>query len=189
MSERKPDENKAQAEPVFLESPWAKYAHCRDADDFVSCRELPHEADDSISRRELLTFTIFTSGTLFAGTVGLAVLGRMQQPDIGDMNVILPISELPEEGQAYHFYYPRPNDEAVLLHLRGRGLVAYSRRCTHLGCTVVYEPDYHRLFCPCHLGVFDPFTGVPVAGPPERRLPRILIEIKQRMLIATGIAS
>jgi Rieske Fe-S protein len=32
------------------------------------------------------------------------------------------------------------------------------------------------LLCPCHDGKFDALTGEPIAGPPQRRLPRIRLE-------------
>jgi nitrite reductase/ring-hydroxylating ferredoxin subunit len=174
MSERRPDCEQAQAKPVANESPWAKAPPCLDGRDLVS-------------RRDLLSFTVLTSGTLFAGTVILAVLGRTQQGGDGEWKAILPISELPDEGEAYYFYYPGHDDEAVLIHLRGRGLVAYSRRCPHLGCTVLYEAQHRRLLCPCHMGVFDPWTGIPVAGPAEHRLPRILVQVERGMVIAVGV--
>jgi len=172
MSEREPDCEQAQAKPPGDESPWTQPPPC---------------PDEIISRRDLVGSVLFTSGTLLAGTVVLAALGRTQQQGAGDYKAILPISQLPDEGDAYYFYYPRPQDEAVLIHLPGRGLIAYSRRCPHLGCTILYEAQHRRLLCPCHMGVFDPSTGIPVSGPPERRLPRIVLQLDRGMLVATGV--
>jgi len=44
-----------------------------------------------------------------------------------------------------------------------------------------------RLHCPCHNGWFDLQTGVPVAGPPQRRLPRVLLEVRDETVYATGV--
>ncbi len=56
-----------------------------------------------------------------------------------------------------------------------RGLVAYSKLCTHVGCPVgLYEPTAMRLFCPCHQSVFDvPDGAKPTGGPATRALPQL----------------
>lgn len=56
-----------------------------------------------------------------------------------------------------------------------RGLVAYSKLCTHVGCPVgLYEPTAMRLFCPCHQSVFDVQDGArPTGGPATRALPQL----------------
>lgn len=128
-----------------------------------------------VSRRELLRFAVFTSGALFAGTVVLAILGKIDDRKTGSPKPIAKVSEV-GPGTAFSFNYPGSDDQAMLLNLPGRGFVAYSRKCTHLSCAVRYEGDKNRLHCPCHEGFFDPQTGEPTAGPPQRRLPRITLE-------------
>ncbi len=145
------------------------------------------DADDLVSRRELLHFAVYTSGALLAGTVLLAILGLVQSP--GEV-VEVPVartSDVPE-GTAFYFDYPVPGEGAVLLHLPGGSFVAYSQRCTHLSCAVFYEDERRRLFCPCHEGVFDPRTGEPLAGPPRRRLRQIALRQEGEQIFATGIA-
>lgn len=83
--------------------------------------------------------------------------------------------------------YPGPEDEAVLLRLPGGLYVAYSQTCTHLSCSVYYQEERERLFCPCHDGVFSPLTGDPLAGPPVRRLPRILLAERDGTIYAVGV--
>jgi arsenite oxidase small subunit len=51
----------------------------------------------------------------------------------------------------------------------------------------VPEPEKKRFLCPCHNGSFDLETGKPLAGPPRRPLPRILLEIRDGALYATGV--
>jgi arsenite oxidase small subunit len=62
--------------------------------------------------------------------------------------------------------------------------VAYSQKCTHLSCAVYYQPEHGRIYCPCHEGIFDPQTGEPIAGPPQRRLPQIELRQEGGQLIA-----
>jgi Rieske Fe-S protein len=146
------------------------------------------DEDEAVTRRELLRFAVYTSGALFAGTAGIAVLGSTTErgPSQGAPVAVARLSEL-AEGEARYFHYPGPEDQAVLVRLRGDELVAYSQRCPHLSCAVVYQPDQKRLFCPCHDGVFEPRSGVPTAGPPRRALTRILLAREGDVVYATGI--
>jgi len=65
------------------------------------------------------------------------------------------------------------------------GWVAYSKICTHAGCSVGLfgiddrPPDVLRqLVCPCHQSVFDPLDAArPVGGPASRSLPQLAIEV------------
>jgi cytochrome b6-f complex iron-sulfur subunit len=70
--------------------------------------------------------------------------------------------------------------EAVPMDLSGQkiavlqteeGVVAFSRRCTDLGCLVSWNRERQQFVCPCHQGVFDK-TGRNIAGPPPRPLDR-----------------
>lgn len=74
-----------------------------------------------------------------------------------------------------------PVGEAVPMDLGGQkilvlrtndGVVAFSRRCTDLGCLVSWNKEREQFVCPCHQGVFDK-TGLNVAGPPPRPLDRL----------------
>ncbi len=53
-------------------------------------------------------------------------------------------------------------DEDGVLHLM-------SARCTHLGCTVAWDPGDRTFQCPCHGSAFSP-TGEVLSGPANRRL-------------------
>jgi ubiquinol-cytochrome c reductase iron-sulfur subunit len=75
------------------------------------------------------------------------------------------------------------------------GWVAYSKICTHAGCSVGLfgidnrQPDTLRqLVCPCHQSVFDPVDGArPVGGPATRSLPQLRLAVDgQGFLVAEG---
>lgn len=75
------------------------------------------------------------------------------------------------------------------------GWIAYSKICTHLGCSVGLfgvddrPPDTIRqLVCPCHQSIFDPLDGAkPVGGPAPRPLPQLPLAIDDEgFLIATA---
>lgn len=56
-----------------------------------------------------------------------------------------------------------------------RGYLAYSRVCTHAGCSVgVYEAETCLLQCPCHQSTFDVLRAAqPTGGPAARPLPQL----------------
>jgi ubiquinol-cytochrome c reductase iron-sulfur subunit len=67
-----------------------------------------------------------------------------------------------------------------------RGIVAYSKICTHAGCAVALyrKPTFAAveprpaLVCPCHYSTFDPARGGAVLfGPAGRPLPQLPLEI------------
>ena len=147
--------------------------------------EFPYhwDADEQVSRRELLRFAVMASGTLFAATAGIAILSYLNPLRTVRRQAIARTSDVPLNG-AYYFQYPTAQDEAVLLHLPGDGFVAYSSKCTHLSCAVYYDSQRQQLLCPCHEGVFDPRTGAPLAGPPQRALPRITLSQEGTMVYA-----
>jgi nitrite reductase/ring-hydroxylating ferredoxin subunit len=147
--------------------------------------EFPYhwDADELVARRELLRLAVLTSGALFAATVAIAVRGAFGGKTHVERREIIKVSDVPP-GTAHYFNYPGKDDQAVLVNIPGQGFVAYSQKCTHLSCAVRYEADRGRLFCPCHEGVFSLTTGDPTAGPPQRRLPRILIEQRGDTLFA-----
>jgi Rieske Fe-S protein len=150
--------------------------------------EFPYhwDADDLVTRRELLQFAVYTSGALWGGTALLALLGLVQQPVRTEPQPVANVNDVPE-GEAVYFNYPDPDDQAMLLHLPGGEFVAYRQKCTHLSCAVYHQPEQDRLYCPCHEGVFDVQTGEPTAGPPQRALPRIVLERQGDMLMAVGV--
>jgi cytochrome b6-f complex iron-sulfur subunit len=57
----------------------------------------------------------------------------------------------------------------LIHHLDGRW-VSMTAVCTHLGCTVQYQPQQDRIHCACHGGVYNAYTGKNVSGPPPKPL-------------------
>ncbi|MBX6333443.1 MAG: ubiquinol-cytochrome c reductase iron-sulfur subunit [Gemmatimonadaceae bacterium] len=147
--------------------------------------EFPYrwDADELVSRRQLLRWSVWASGALFASTGALAVLAYTRERRRGGLRAIVDAAAVPVGG-VHYFTYPGPDDPAILLHLSDRRFVAYSGTCTHLSCAVYWDAERRRLRCPCHEGVFHPETGDVLAGPPPRPLPRIALRERDGVLYA-----
>lgn len=59
---------------------------------------------------------------------------------------------------------------AMLIHHEDGRWIAMTAVCTHLGCTVQYEPQADRIHCGCHGGVYNAYTGANLSGPPPKPL-------------------
>lgn len=90
-------------------------------------------------------------------------------------------------GGSLAFEYPVAGRHALLVRLAEGRFVAFDRSCTHLECPVFARVDRGDFYCPCHEGIFDLESGRPIAGPPERPLTRIEIEVRGGYVYATGI--
>ncbi len=78
-------------------------------------------------------------------------------------------------GSAKNFVFN--TKAAVLLHTPA-GFRAFGAVCTHLGCIAYWKPEENDIFCPCHLGRYNPNTGAVISGPPPSPLPAIDIAIR-----------
>lgn len=55
-------------------------------------------------------------------------------------------------GSCLYFNYPTRNDPAVLVRTSDGEYSAYSRRCSHAGCSVDFDPSNRSLKCPATEG-------------------------------------
>ncbi len=131
--------------------------------------------EDEVTRREFVRYLVVASGGFAAGSVGVALWSSLRSINTGEPRRIVALEQVPE-GTAHLFRYPTDADPAILVHLPGGELRAFSQKCTHLGCVVYYKTDSQRMECPCHEGVFDADKGTVISGPPQRPLGRIDIE-------------
>jgi Rieske Fe-S protein len=64
---------------------------------------------------------------------------------------------------------------ALVVRLSANEVVAFDRRCPHLGCPVVWSAANGRFECPCHHAAFDARSGRVLFGPPRRGLTPALV--------------
>jgi ubiquinol-cytochrome c reductase iron-sulfur subunit len=120
---------------------------------------------------------------------------RPEEIQIGQIVHILPeqLGIKPNEGRSEGIEYLNEKAKAAAIVIRLEenevpdaarpgsyaGLVAYSKICTHMGCSVaLYEQVTHHLLCPCHQSTFDVLDNCRVIfGPAARALPQLPIGV------------
>ena len=143
--------------------------------------------DEYVSRRELVKFIVLTSAALTVGQVWIVLKSAFsRQPARLAGERIASVDEL-SIGGAKTFTYPEGSTPRLLVRTGATAFVAYDQQCTHLLCPVVPAVELGRLHCPCHHGWFDLQTGRPLAGPPQRPLPKVLLEMREGIVYATGV--
>lgn len=145
------------------------------------------ELDDYTSRRDLIKFVVLISGAFVTGHAWIIYKSLFDTRRAARVSLpIARVDDLPVGG-AKTFTYPEGSSPRLLVRTGQETFVAYDQQCTHLMCPVVPAVAEGKLHCPCHNGWFDLQTGNPVSGPPTRRLPRVLLEVHDQTVYATGI--
>jgi nitrite reductase/ring-hydroxylating ferredoxin subunit len=144
------------------------------------------DEDHYMTRRELAKFLTLGSGLLMGVNGLIAFIGLTGAPPAPPTRRIAGVDDV-RPGGSLLFRYPGDDDPCILVRGVSGAFAAFSQVCTHLSCAVVHRPGEQALACPCHKGWFSSGDGRPLAGPPTRRLPRIIIEQRGADLVATGI--
>jgi Rieske Fe-S protein len=144
------------------------------------------DEDNYMTRRELAKFLTLGAGLLASVNALIALIGLTRSQPVLPHRPVARANDI-APGTSVLFRYPTDDDPCILVRDRDGTIDAYSQVCTHLSCAVVHRPDSHTLDCPCHKGSFSAADGLPIAGPPTRRLPRVRLERRGGDLVATGI--
>ncbi|WLR42370.1 Rieske 2Fe-2S domain-containing protein [Bacillus carboniphilus] len=143
-------------------------------------------ADDlKFNRRSFLKSAVGASVTLGLATLPFSTLAFQIKGEKGDRTFICKLAEV-KKNSSVNFNYPDESEPAILIHTKDGELKAYNSKCTHLQCPVFYEKEEETLVCPCHKGYFNLSSGQPMAGPPQRELPLIELEVQDGNVYAIG---
>ncbi len=138
--------------------------------------------DDSTTRRAFLA-AAGAAGLCYLAALGYPVYRYLASPSEMASNataiteVTLKDAQKLAPGSALMFKFGTA--PAMLIHHQDGTWVALSAVCTHLGCTVQYEPQANRIHCACHGGVYDPRTGANVSGPPPKPLKLFKVAVNE----------
>lgn len=143
--------------------------------------------DHYVERREFMKFMVLTSLAFTVGQFWIAaqnwLRGRRSAPPIVSLGSI---ADVPV-GSSHTFSYPTEHDPCILARTGEQTFVAYSQRCTHLSCAVIPDVEAGVIRCPCHEGLFDLASGRPLAGPPDRPLSLVHLDVRGTEIFATGV--
>lgn len=139
-----------------------------------------HDDPSGVTRRVFFKAGVGLVSACYAGGIGYPVYRYLATPaeraaELATITEItLAADKVPPMGTALQFLFgTRP---AMLIHLEDGSLVCYDAVCTHLGCTVQYQPNEKRIHCACHGGNYDIATGKNVSGPPPKPLKPFKVE-------------
>jgi thiosulfate dehydrogenase [quinone] large subunit len=129
---------------------------------------------DLKDRREVIRILGIAAASVAAVFVGKRFETSNPTPETG--TALAKVADFPI-GSTKEFV-AADGSPAVLFRTK-TGVFAYSRVCTHQGCSVAYDSNSNLLICPCHGAEFDPTKdGAAVSGPTRMPLPKIKVEIK-----------
>lgn len=148
-----------------------------------------HEGEDAedLTRRSFLWLGMSAIGAVYVGAIGYPVYKYLATPAERSAQVAAVTSttldgadQLPVNSAMMFKFGTKP---AMLIRHEDGTFVALEAVCTHLACTVKYEPENGRIFCACHGGVYDPKTGANVSGPPPKPLAQYKVEVEDGRII------
>ncbi len=175
------------AEPAHAPGPHVQpqaLAPARHSQDFPINWEDEHQ----VTRRTFVSFLLLLSTTFLASTGLIGLLNwlqRQQEPELAPLR-IAQLQDIPVGGVKL-FHYPTTNDPCLLIRTSAERLIAYSQKCTHLSCPVLYQAAEQQFYCPCHAGRFAVEDGRPLSGPPKRPLPHITLKVTNDEIWAIGV--
>ncbi len=147
-----------------------------------------HTADERyVTRRQFSKFLVLTSLAMFVGQIWIVVKSWFTGPPAASPQMAVARKGEIGIGEVKLFTYPTPEDHCILVRTGEDEYVAYSQKCTHLSCAVYYAKKIDQFACPCHNGFFAVADGRPLAGPPDRPLPRVILERRGDELVAVGM--
>jgi cytochrome b6-f complex iron-sulfur subunit len=145
--------------------------------------------EDTLTRRRFTQAGVALVGVCYASAIGYPIYRYLGTParrasELGAVNeVSIPLADLPPAGSAMMFRFGvKP---AMLIHHADGSKACFSAVCTHLGCTVQFQPEEGRIYCACHGGVYDMHTGANVAGPPPKPLTAFNVETQDEQIVIT----
>lgn len=135
----------------------------------------------SLTRRVFVRTSIAAAGACYAAALGypvyqyLATAARKAEAESAVKEVTLDnVEALPVPSALVFKFGGHP---ALLIRHANNEFTALSAVCTHLGCTVQFDPAKQNIFCACHGGEYDAKTGANVSGPPPKPLTQFKVAI------------
>ena len=141
-----------------------------------------------ISRREFINYILGGGFLAFVASAAYPVLRYITPPKGADTAVSSVVAAkagemLPNSGKIFRF----GDKPGILVNSPSGELLAFNAVCTHLNCTVQYDPQAHYIWCACHNGRFD-LNGKVISGPPPRPLEKYGVNVRGEDIVVSKIA-
>jgi len=139
------------------------------------------QAGGQLSRRDFLKMGVSALSLVALLEVGgvslLFMKPRSSDGEFGGLVTAGAVDSFPP-GSVTEF----PDGRFYLVRASDGGFLAVYRRCTHLGCTVNWEAEQSRFFCPCHASTFD-IHGAVENPPASRALDTFPVQIEASQVL------
>jgi Rieske Fe-S protein len=130
--------------------------------------------DTAVTRRTIGQVVLGTATAGYACAIGYPLVSYLDSgatlgdegTQVSEVSLGNPDDLKPDTGKNFAF----GNKPALVIKGKDGKITAFIAVCSHLGCTVAFNPDLGRIKCPCHGGEYDPTTGKNVGGPPPKPL-------------------
>jgi cytochrome b6-f complex iron-sulfur subunit len=139
----------------------------------VISEKIVEESGEQTTRRAFLA-AAGAAGVLYTAALAYPIYRYLASPEEMALSetavtevTLKDAQKLPLGSVLMYKFGSRP---AMLIHHENGKWVSMTAVCTHLGCTVQYEPQADRIHCACHGGVYNAYTGANVSGPPPKPL-------------------
>jgi len=139
----------------------------------VISENIVEDAGEQTTRRAFLA-AAGAAGVLYTAALAYPIYRYLASPEEMALSAtavtevtLKDAEKLPLGSVLMYKFGSRP---AMLIHHENGKWVSMTAVCTHLGCTVQYEPQADRIHCACHGGVYNAYTGANVSGPPPKPL-------------------
>ena len=145
-------------------------------------------AEDSGSRRTFLAAAT-ASGAAYAAALAYPVYRYLASP-IEQSAAMSAVTEVTlkdaqklSAGSVLMFKFG--SQPAMLIHHKDGEWVSLGAVCSHLGCTVQYQPGPNKIHCFCHGGSYDPRTGANIGGPPPKPLKKFVVKVTDEAVLVS----
>ncbi len=144
--------------------------------------EVVERGDEGITRRGFVKVAVVGMCAGYAAAIGYPVFRYLNSPvekaeasSAVNEVTLKDVDKLPKNSALMFKFGTHP---AVLIRHEDDTWVALDAVCTHLGCTVAFDPASKQIVCACHGGVYDAKTGGNVSGPPPKPLTVFKVAVK-----------
>ena len=149
-----------------------------------------HKPESELQRRTFIKVLLGGIGLLWAGLTTFPIFRYLASGATEDTAskvtsvTVCKVSELPANSGKNFQFGSKP---ALLIHEKNGEFKAFDATCSHLGCTVQYQPGENKIFCACHGGQYDAETGQNIAGPPPKPLLPFKVHVQNGDVIVSKV--